>query len=125
MVPISKYYQNSNASNEGLSVLVQWINDTIKNKSSFCKNLSRAENSLASATQRIAKFVEDSSRIDNSMAEDIEMIEKLIELSSDEIVHELSECLYDDLQEFEKTNNMLREFFEKLMNIPIATFIIN
>ena len=125
MVPISKYYQNSNTINEGLSVLVQWINDTIKKKNSFCKNLSRAENSLASATQRIAKFVEDSSRIDNSMAEDIEMIEKLIELSSDEIVHELSECLYDDLQEFEKTNNMLREFFEKLMNIPIATFIIN
>ena len=26
---------------------------------------------------------------------------------------------------FQKTNNMLREFFEKLMNIPIATFIIN
>ena len=74
MVPISKYYQNSNTSNEGLSVLVQWINDTIKKKNSFCKNLSRAENSLASATQRIAKFVEDSSRIDNSMAEDIEMI---------------------------------------------------
>lgn len=123
MVPISKYYQNSNTSNEGLSVLVEWINDTIKKKISFCKKLSRAESNLVSATQRIAKFVEDSSRIDNSMAEDIGMIEKLIELSSDEIVHELSECLYDDLQAFEQTNHMLRGFFEKLINLPIAIFL--
>ena len=125
MIPFSKYYQSSNSSSDGLFLLFEWIKEKINEQSSICKKLIRAEKNLLNATERIAKTMEDSSRIDNSMTEDVEIIEKLIDLSSDEIVHELAECLYDDLREFEKASRILRSGFQRLTNLPIAAFLID
>ena len=50
--------------------------------------------------------MEITSRVDDSEIENLKILEKIIDLTSDQLVYKLSECLHDDLSEFEKSKTL-------------------
>ena len=101
-VPYVNYSQSNRVENNHLSKLFEWVGENVEEKSRFTRKLDRAEKKLTDATQRIAYLMEISSQTDDSQIEKLRMIEKIIDLSSDELVYELSESLYDDLSIFDR-----------------------
>ena len=58
--------------------------------------------------------MEISSQTDDSEIEKLRMIEKIIDLSSDELVYELSELLYDDLFIFDRGIDKTKSNLKKI-----------
>ena len=109
------YSQSNHIEKNHLSKLFEWVGESIEERGRFKRKLDRAEKKLTDATQRIASLMEISSKTDDSEIEKLRMIEKIIDLSSDELVYELSELLYDDLFIFDrgidKTKSNLKKIF--------------
>jgi len=112
-VPYVNYSQSNRVENNHLSKLFKWIGENVEEKSRFTRKLNRAEKKLTDATQRIADLMEISSQTDDSQIEKLRMIEKIIDLSSDELVYELSESLYDDLSIFDRGIDNTRLYIKK------------
>ncbi|MFL2436907.1 MAG: GTPase domain-containing protein [Verrucomicrobiales bacterium] len=112
-VPYVNYSQSNRVENNHLSKLFKWIGENVEEKSRFTRKLNRAEKKLTDATQRIANLMEISSQTDDSQIEKLRMIEKIIDLSSDELVYELSESLYDDLSIFDRGIDNTRLYIKK------------
>ena len=121
-VPYVNYSQSNRVENNHLSKLFEWVGENVEEKSRFTRKLDRAEKKLIDATQRIADLMEISSQTDDSQIEKLRMIEKIIDLSSDELVYELSESLYDDLSIFDRgidnTRLSIKKAFVTLL-VPI------
>ena len=121
-VPYVNYSQSNRVENNHLSKLFEWVGENVEEKSRFTRKLDRAEKKLTDATQRIADLMEISSQTDDSQIEKLRMIEKIIDLSSDELVYELSESLYDDLSIFDRgidnTRLSIKKAFVTLL-VPI------
>ena len=121
-VPYVNYSQSNRVENNHLSKLFEWVGENVEEKSRFTRKLNRAEKKLTDATQRIADLMEISSQTDDSQIEKLRMIEKIIDLSSDELVYELSESLYDDLSIFDRgidnTRLSIKKAFVTLL-VPI------
>ena len=109
------YSQSNHIEKNHLSKLFDWVGESIKERSRFKRKLDIAEKKLTDATQKIASLMEISSQTNDSEIEKLRMIEKIIDLSSDELVYELSELLYDDLFIFDrgidKTKSNLKKIF--------------
>ena len=112
-VPYVNYSQSNRVENNHLSKLFKWVGENVEEKSRFTRKLNRAEKKLTDATQRIANLMEISSQTDDSQIEKLRMIEKIIDLSSDELVYELSESLYDDLSIFDRGIDNTRLYIKK------------
>ena len=112
-VPYVNYSQSNRVENNHLSKLFKWVGENVEEKSRFTRKLNRAEKKLTDATQQIANLMEISSQTDDSQIEKLRMIEKIIDLSSDELVYELSESLYDDLSIFDRGIDNTRLYIKK------------
>ena len=119
-VPYFNYSQSNRVENNHLSKLFEWVGENVEEKSRFTRKLDRAEKKLTDATQRIADLMEISSQTDDSQIEKLRMIEKIIDLSSDELVYELSESLYDDLSIFDRGIDNTRLSIKK----PFVTLLV-
>ena len=119
-VPYVNYSQSNRVENNHLSKLFEWVGENVEEKSRFTRKLDRAEKKLTDATQRIADLMEISSQTDDSQIEKLRMIEKIIDLSSDELVYELSESLYDDLSIFDRGIDNTRLSIKK----PFVTLLV-
>ena len=87
---------------------LEWVRTKVEERNTFKNKVAIAEKKLVDTTQRIASSMEITSRVDDSEIENLKILEKIIDLTSDQLVYKLSECLHDDLSEFEKSKNCTR-----------------